>query len=167
MAIVEIPLTRGYVATIDDSDLELVEPHKWHAQRGRRTWYAVRQIGGRGNIITILMHRVILGITDSNIECDHRDGNGLNNQRSNLRPATKSQNRRNQAKHAGCSSRFKGVSFQRRNTHRPWVATIGYGTPVVTTYLGAFATEEDAAHAYDRAALQLFGEFARLNFPVM
>lgn len=104
------------------------------------------------------MHREILGITDSR-DTDHRDNNGLNNQRYNIRPATRVENRRNQPKRGG-NSRFKGVCWHKRD-HR-WRSQITVNGRV--QHLGYFTDDVMAALAYDDAARQHFGEFALTNF---
>ena len=168
-----IPLTQGKVALVDDDDLERLDHWHWSAHALRRpngsirTWYAVRNKRGAGSKCHLIyMHCQILGI----IGVDHRDGDGLNNQRYNLRPATKRQNNQNKVhKRAGCSSRFKGVSWSGR-PNRLWQVCIADGPlrpngRAATRSLGRFATEEEAARAYDAAARESFGEFAALNFP--
>lgn len=90
---------------------------------------------------------------------DHRDGDGLNNQRHNLRPATTRQNGQNRRKVAAASSAFKGVSFHLRD--RKWQARIKVSAARIQ--LGYFESEADAARAYNAAALKYFGEFASLN----
>lgn len=104
------------------------------------------------------MHREIVA-SEGRFEVDHRDGDGLNNQRHNLRIATSSQNQGNQCKTQGRTSRFKGVSWAKR--HGKWVAQIQVKRR--SKNLGYFRREEEAAAAYDQAALRFFGEFARLN----
>ena len=104
------------------------------------------------------LHRLLLG---SAVLVDHRDGNGLNNQRSNLRPATHAQNLQNTRKRAGTTSRFKGVCWNKKK--QAWVAFIKHEGK--KKYLGCFSSEEVAARAYDFAASETFGEFACLNFP--
>jgi hypothetical protein len=96
-------------------------------------------------------------------EVDHIDGDGLNNRLENLRLATTTNNNRNQRKRTGrtYSSQYKGVSY--RQDRDTWLAAIGVDYKRVK--LGTYPTEEEAAKAYDVAALQFFGEFARLNFP--
>jgi AP2 domain-containing protein len=95
---------------------------------------------------------------------DHADGNGLNNQRWNLRVATKRQQQANRGKQRnGRTSQYKGVFWDK--SRERWSATIHYDHK--TRYLGRYRDEEDAAHAYDLAALESFGSFARLNFPVL
>ena len=105
------------------------------------------------------MHREILK-PPKNVETDHKDGNGLNNQRYNLRWATKTQNRQNQRPQEGCTSRFKGVRWDKNA--RKWRACIKVQGKQV--HLGFYSLEIDAARAYDNAALLYFKEFARTNF---
>jgi hypothetical protein len=106
------------------------------------------------------MHRQIMQ-PPKGMLVDHADGNKANNCRLNLRICTRQENQRNTAKHGGTTSRFKGVSFDRRL--RKWGAAIQAGGKRI--WLGYFTDEAEAARAYDRAAVELFGEFARLNFP--
>jgi hypothetical protein len=161
----------GRVALVDDEDYELVMQRRWWVLESRRpsgsmagpyAYFGTGSSRRRDRVFTF-MHRLILpGVP----EIDHKDGDGLNNQRSNLRPATRTQNNANGPKrrtHAGrpTSSRFKGVSWNKHG--RKWTAQIKDGDRM--HYLGIFAEEIDAALAYDRAARDVFGEFARLNFP--
>lgn len=151
-----IPLTRGMFALVDDADFELVNQFKWCAHKCRNTFYAARNvILPDGRSITQHMHRFLLtGVS----RIDHEDGNGLNNQRDNLRPATASQNGANRLKAVGeHSSLFKGVYWHKDSGK--WMARIK------TIFLGKFKNEIDAAFAYDRAAKRHFGEFVKLNFP--
>jgi AP2 domain len=105
----------------------------------------------------ILMHILITGIRTG---IDHANGNGLDNQRTNLRPAGQRLNMANIRPQATRkSSRFKGV---RLLPSGKWQARIRVGQPV---YLGVFGDEEAAARAYDAAARAAWGEFGRLNFP--
>jgi hypothetical protein len=110
------------------------------------------------------MHRLILGVTDSSIEIDHRDGNGLNNTRHNLRIATSQQNAFNRKKRSdGKLSQYKGVSKRSETNRRPWYAFICIDGK--QKIIGAFDSELEAARAYDASAALHFGAFARLNFP--
>ena len=145
-----IPLSRGMVALIDDADVPLVQGYKWHAIRSRpkNSWYAKSWISGK----VVSMHKLLL---PGHKEIDHKNGNGLDNQRHNIRPATHAQNSQNRIKSYG-SSRFKGVHWNEKR--RRWIAQINRNK-----WLGTFKTEEDAARAYNTAATNLFGEFARLN----
>jgi hypothetical protein len=102
------------------------------------------------------MHRLIMAAPDG-IGVDHINGDGLDNRRANLRLASQRDNSANMAVRASSATGFKGVSWKRRN--RKWQAQIG------RTYLGIFASAEEAARAYDHAAREAWGEFAHLNFP--
>lgn len=110
--------------------------------------------------VFIKMHREILGVPEG-VQVDHRDGNGLNNQRYNLRQATHVQNGGNRRKFKG-QSKFKGVRAP-QTPKNGWRATIREGDKAVN--LGTHETEEEAARAYDRAAKEKWGDYARLNFP--
>ncbi len=153
-----IKLTRGQFALVDDEDHESLSRHRWCAQRAIHSWYAIRGVWVYGKVKTIRMHRVLIGCKE---HVDHIDGDGLNNQRSNLRVATRSQNAMNCRKRNMASSAFKGVSRCPRAVIRPWLArvTAGYRTE----FIGSFELETDAACAYDAAAKLEHGEFARLN----
>jgi hypothetical protein len=153
----EIPLTQGRVAIVDDEDFERLSAHRWFFRRG----YAVRNRKAGEQLLTtqIRMHCEILGIRG----VDHGDGDGLNNRRSNLRPASQAKNRLNSRKRStyggrSPSSRFKGVV--RRPSGRWRAQTTASGSAV---YLGTYETEEAAAAAYNAHARARYGEFARLN----
>lgn len=152
------------MALVDAVDLPLVFPFTWSATTsGRRygrlqeQWYAHAYVPGSGHRGTFVrMHHVIMpGIS----RVDHRNGNGLDNRRENLRPATNSQNSANAAKQPGCSSRYKGVAWSKRA--QSWSAQITRDRH--KTHLGYFDSEPDAARAYNVAALNIWGEYARLN----
>lgn len=156
----EIPLTKGKVALVDDSDFESLSNLRWQAMQKRNLWYAFRSQRKGGKKSTILMHRAIIGGIP---RIDHRDGNGLNNQRGNLRAATRSQNQANSKKTTrSTTSRFKGVF--RMADYQRWIARIKCNGK--SRYLGSFHKETDAAMAYDIAARETFREFARTNFEV-
>lgn len=155
----EIPLTKGFIAIVDPEDYARTSAFSWHAKPSGNTVYARRNITISPSCqIRELLHRFILGVTDPAIDVDHRDGDGLNNRRSNLRTCNPGQNGFNRRKLAPASSEFKGVSFVKRTN--TWIARLGPGGCI---YLGKFNTEEDAARAYNAAAIKHFGAFARLN----
>lgn len=109
-----------------------------------------------------MMHRQILGLTDSHQQADHRDTNRLNNRRSNLRPCTNAQNQANS--HRRNNSGYKGVQYRPRgNSAKPYFAHIKIGGE--QRFLGSGATAEEVARIYDKEAKKLFGVFAYLNFP--
>lgn len=90
---------------------------------------------------------------------DHIDGDGLNNQRLNLRQSTKSQNNMNTNKGQGYSSKYKGVTWDK--ARKKWKCGIKINGKQI--FIGRFIEEDDAALAYNQKASELFGEFSRLN----
>ncbi len=157
----EIPLTKGYVALVDDEDYERVNAFKWFAAPHRRCIYARREEVRDGKRVVIRMHRFIMGCPE---DVDHADNDGLNNQRYNLRPANNGQNQANMRKQKRqTSSRFKGVYLHRQTGK--WVAQVNINGK--KTNLGLFRDEVDAAQAYNFAAEEAFGGFARLNVPLV
>ena len=149
------------VALIDAADVELVCAHVWRAQRARQRaqrFYVYARFCQK----KIYLHRLLLAPPEG-VQVDHRNGNGLDNRRSNLRVATRSQNNAN--KEQSNSTGFRGV-FKDKGAFRAQIAgdraAIGRSK---TIHLGTYSSAELAARAYDRAALERFGEFARLNFP--
>jgi hypothetical protein len=158
----EVPLTKGKAALVDDEDYLEVSKYKWLLTRGNSKFYAGRDVIIAGRKTRLLLHRELLG-APRGLVVDHKDGDGLNNCRSNIRLATKSQNQQNQRAQArvGKHSRFKGVSYQADSSDRPWKAYIFVGDVKVS--LGHFQREERAAQAYNSAAVRYFGEFALLN----
>lgn len=154
----EIPLSQGKIALIDDTDFEWLNQWKWCAWKGRTTFYALRNEKSNGKRITIRMHQLILGIS-GNVQTDHKDGNGLNNQRFNIRECTVSQNLMNQRKHRDGQSKYKGVSWDK--TKKKWTARVCVEGK--NKHFGRYCSELEAATAYDLNAAKLFGEFARIN----
>ena len=151
-----VPLTQGYEAIIDASDVSLVEGFNWYAHANRNAVYAVRMDNTGPKPRLVRMHRVILGDPEGMV-VDHQDTNGLNNRRANLRSATIKENACNQgiAKHN--TSGHKGVSFHKRDGK--WIAHIRYDGG--QRYLGSFATPEAAAAAYAKANAEMHGAFGR------
>lgn len=148
----KIPLTQGKVAIVDDGDHSNLSQFKWYAHREKRTWYARTNLKDPdGKSRTIRMHQLLLKAP----LVDHRDGDGLNNRRGNLRPCTFSQNAMNRRSR----KTFKGVFLDKRDGR--WMAVIRTGGRNIA--LGRFKTRRAAAEAYDGAARRLFGEFAWLN----
>src|ERR1039457_1352152 len=155
-----IPLTKGYFTRVDSADFTSLSQHKWQVMLCRRKAYARRSICQNGVTTHIYMHREITGATTEKV--DHRDNNGLNNTRGNLRFATPTQNNINCPKFKGNSSRYKGVCFNRQRNK--WVAAIRLN--VRSVYLGGFKEECDAALAYNFAVYEAHGEFAWMNAPL-
>lgn len=148
-----VPLTRGKFAAIDVDDAPVIGAFNWGLVSG----YAAR--GAKGQPATY-MHRVIVN-ADQRLHVDHVDGNKMNNCRANLRLATMSQNLCNRPAQKNNTSGFKGACFDQRSGK--WRATITLNGKHIC--IGRFATAEEAARAYDAKAIELHGEFARLNFP--
>lgn len=154
----QIPLTQGKYAIVDTEDYEFISQWKWHHSSG----YAIRSeylgcFNGQGKSKTIYLHRVILG-TPEKFHTDHINGDKLDNRRSNLRMCTRTENMRNRKKQDG-SSKYKGVT---------WYKKLGKWSVRITheekrKFLGYFYSEESAALAYNKAAKEFYGEFARIN----
>lgn len=160
----KIKLTQGKFALVSDEDYHDLIKWDWFACKSSiGTWYAKRNDpiskGGTGKR-KIYMHRQILGVTDPKIMIDHKDNNGLNNTRKNIRVATRSQNGVNTKSRKNSTSKYIGVSFKTAN--RKWVSQIQFNNKQL--YLGLFDSEKEAAKRYDLEAKKLFGEYANLNF---
>lgn len=153
-----VPLTKGYEAVIDAEDVPLVEGWCWRASIEDGIVYAKRTHNVNGKRINVRMHRLLMG-SPQGLEIDHRDGNGLNNRRSNLRVATSSQNKQNQGIRADNTSGFKGVTWVKRD--RKWQARIEVGGK--RRFLGLFKTPEAAHAAYVAANAELHGSFGRVE----
>lgn len=147
----------GRAALVDDADYDLVMTYRWNANLRGNTTYAMAYRRGSGRpSVNIMMHKLITGWPQT----DHVNHDGLDNQRANLRPATQSQNQANALPRGG-TSRYRGVCwFGRRDKWMARITISGRGV-----FLGYFTGEEDAARAYDHAALAAWGEYARPNFP--
>lgn len=164
----KIPINKNKFVLIDPQDFSLITHKKeinpyqkrsvyiWRIKVVRGKEYAIASMKINERWIEIKMHRFILGVTDRNLEVDHIDGNGLNNQRINLRVCTHQQNCFNK-KHSPSRSGFRGV----KQVGSRWMAYITIDGK--QKYLGMFPTAPQAARAYNQSAIQIFGEFACLN----
>lgn len=161
--VVWIPLQRKRFAFCDIEDFDLVRRHIWCTNNRGYVCSRVYPNGSYGGIVNLRLHRLIHPEWST---ADHIDRDKLNNRRSNLRQATlrqNSANRTKQVRHAqGSTSEFKGVVWSRLG--KCWVASISHANRTMMC-LGRFNSEMDAAIAYDRAALEIYGEFACTNFP--
>ena len=168
---IEVPLTKGKVASIRDEDIEIIEGSKWSVIHNGWMYYAYRgrkdeeEVGPN----TIYMHRAIWeaynGPVPSGKHIDHINGDSLDNRLENLRLATPSQNQQNSRKKAmDCSSKYKGVHFRKGLKSKPWTSHICLPmSHRKSIRLGYFKTEVEAALAYNRKAIELFSEFAHIN----
>lgn len=158
----KIPLTCGYYALICSADYDWLSRFLWHLhwQGEERRLYAVAT--GINGGPPIRMHRLILGLTDRKVHGDHKNGDGLDNRRSNLRPASSSQNGANRIKiNCNNTTGFRGVYFRKKRNR--YVSAIRANGKSIT--IGYFVTALEAALARDIKARELHGEFAVLNFP--
>ena len=159
----EIPLTRGYVALVDDEDYERVSAFKWHTliiYRKDKTianTYAVRTPSKQRSM---LLHRFVLNALDSPLNVDHHpDPSGLNCRKTNLRLATSRQNSQNRRESTSNRAGMKGVTW--RKDHAKWVAYIVVNGK--RKYLGEFDDREEAGKAYDSSCIEHFGTFGKTN----
>uniref|UniRef100_A0A6M3M6X3 Putative homing endonuclease n=1 Tax=viral metagenome TaxID=1070528 RepID=A0A6M3M6X3_9ZZZZ len=162
----EIPLTQGQVALVDDEDFEKVNQYKWCAcwYHKPETFYAKRGLDkDDGTRTTQFMHRFILN-TPRGKQVDHRNHNGLDNTKGNIRVVTNSQNSLNARKRKGSSSQYKGVHKQNQR----WYARISHGNNSDCRYdhIGMFYTELEAALAWDERARNDRSYYRLCNFPI-
>lgn len=152
-----IPLTKGMMAVIDDEDYEMVSKFKWHFTKvkGHSVGYAVRAVRENGKRIkTMPMHKMIMGHSDD-VECDHIDGNGLNNRRSNLRVCTHAENLRNQE----TKNKFGSTGVSLHSCKRFYMARLQLNGK--TIHLGNHRTIEAAKAARLAGEIKYFGEYRR------
>jgi hypothetical protein len=151
----------GQFAILDQKDYYRLSKFKWYIKGSFGKFYAARNYKyDSRQTKTVSMHREIMS-APAGLLVDHKNRDGLDNRRANLRLATYSQNNCNKLKRENTSSQFAGVCFNKRG--KRWGASIGNKGERI--FLGYFDSEIDAAKAYDIAAKKYHGEFARLNFP--
>lgn len=163
MGTLSIPLSQGKFALIDEADADLVAGRRWRIHKSGGT--SARPYVASGSVCNgtfVMLHRLIVGATDGEL-VDHRNGDGLDNRRANLRTCTHTQNMQNRKVHSNNRSGFKGVYLHKHKGPNCWYAQLKVNGKRV--HVGAFLTAEEAARAYDEAAIKHHGEFARLNFP--
>lgn len=162
-----LKLTRGYFAQVDDELFDELSKYSWQIKPGGDNFYATRSeyigvnpITKKRKIKNYILHRQVMGVTDPKIFIDHRDRNGLNCVRSNLRQCTPAENTRNGKSRKNSTSPYLGVYWDR--SHKKWTAEIReFGK---SKKIGRFTNEIEAAKAYDKKAVEVFGEFANPNF---
>jgi hypothetical protein len=160
----QIELSQGLSTIVDDDDFDLLVGMRWHATKmgtkARPLFYAVRNITIAKNKGRLeLMHRVIMQAPKGMV-VDHKNSNTLDNRKENLRLCTQGENMKN-IRSGPNKYGYRGISKTSPNT---FVASIR--VKAKAKYLGNFSSAEEAARAYDAAALNYFGEFAKLNFPI-
>ncbi len=148
-------------AKVDDEDFEVLNQWNWYAQKGYKTFYACRSVfDSKGRKSNLGMHRFLLGLKKGDKKfVDHKDSNGLNNQKNNIRVATYSENSCNIGIKSNNTSGFKGVSFCKITGL--WHARIMFNKKNIP--VGRFKEKQEAALARDRLAKQYHGQFAYLN----
>lgn len=160
----QILLKNGGLAFVDDIDYESINSFAWrkiYNGKTRKIPYAVRHVKTDLGWRMIGMHRQIMGVSDPNVFVDHKDHNGLNNTRNNLRIASHSENQVN-SRRKGVINKYRGVYFIKRSGR--YQAQIRKNSRCYT--IGTFDSEIEAARQFDIAAKLHHGEFAVLNFPI-
>ncbi len=160
----KIKLTQNKIALVDNHMFDLISQYKWQAHNKRNRLYAVRNFMKNKKRTHVLMHRFIMQYSLnrqllSKEQIDHISGDTLDNRLCNLRVCTAQQNLQNSKPHKNCSSKFKGVSWFKRD--KKWRCRIHVNDK--EKHLGLFESEKEAALAYNEAALRYFGNFAKLN----
>ena len=157
----EINLTKGYKTVVDDIDFEWLSEFKWYACLDGDNKYVSVRSNHKGTVL--FMSRLILSAYSKDIHVDHINRDPLDNRRCNLRLCTLQQNRCNVGVNRLNTSGYKGVNYYKIT--RKWAARIG--AKGKRRHIGYFNTAEEAAQAYDKEALEVHGDFAFLNFPIL
>lgn len=150
----EIPVGDGRFALVSVEDLPIVQGHKWRAYNFKSTFYAVT-----GSTEILYMHRMVCGFPDG-MDVDHLDANGLNNTRENLVPMSHSLNVRRAIGNRKNTSGFRGVCWDKGKGK--WKSYMQLNGRLFN--IGRHDTAVEAALAYDRESIRLFGEFGPTNF---
>lgn len=164
---IKLQLIQNKIALLDDDMKHGITDHKWQAYQDKGSrWYAIRHARKNGTMTTFRMHRVVYEVKtgyklSSYQHIDHINSNSLDNRIENLRIATASQNAANRVRSTKRTSEYKGVYFNK--TKGKFQAQIQ--KDYIKYNLGYFYDEVEAAEAYDRNALTMFGEYAHINFP--
>ncbi len=152
------PLHNKYKMLVDDEDYDLLNQYNWSVKPHGKTFYAVRTNTAKEGVSKIYAHRLLLNISDKKIEVDHVDNDGLNNQKYNLRACSHSLNGKNKRQTNKNTSKYKGVVPNSKNTFKSRITVNG---KLIT--IGNFKDEQNAALAYNKAAIKYYGEYAKLN----
>jgi hypothetical protein len=156
---IEILLSRNKKTIIDIDDYDFVREFRWYAKEDNRTWYAIARFGQRYEK-QVFMHKMLTGYKIT----DHKNNDGLDNRRDNLREASNTESARNRRTPTNSKSKYKGVYPIVDANTTYWCAHIKIGKNK-RLFLGVYKDEETAAMAYDGAAIEFHGEFAKFNFP--
>lgn len=148
----------GQVAMVDNEDYDWISKFSWHLKNSGTVLYARCNVVLDNKHTTMTMHRMVMTAKKGQI-VDHIDRNGLNNQKYNLRFATKAQNKMNCISHKNSSSKYKGVHWNK--VSKVWQSRIQFEGKKI--FLGAFDNEIEAARAYDKKSIEIFGEYSRVN----
>ena len=169
-----IPLSQGFFAKVDDEDYDILMKYKWCIKRISNCYYAKTSVYTKGKQKFYSMHRIIMKLNNPKIFVDHKDNDGLNNQKSNLRICTSGENMRNKRPKRNGSSKYLGVCWAvlkckkkiadgsiKIYMYSAWMACIRINNKQKN--IGYFKTEENAAIAYNILAEKHHGEFANYN----
>ena len=163
---IKIKVGKRALAIVDD-EFEMLAQYKWNLIATGRNKYAKMMFSRNKKVYCISMHSFVVDILTFGASqkriIDHINGNGLDNRVENLRLCTCSQNFQNSRKRQNCSSIYKGVYYDKGS--QKWRAMICPPYNNSSKHIGLFNNEDEAGRAYDAKALELFGEFAKLNFP--
>ena len=151
----KIKLTQGECAMVDDEDFEWLNQFNWSVFKYKNTDTMYAKRNSPSTPRTVSMHREIMS-NPKDMGVDHIDGNGLNNQRKNLRNCTSGENSRNRGKQINNTSGFKGVSWRKQK--KRWRASISLNKKQI--HLGYFSNKEEASKVYKKACDKYHGEFS-------
>jgi hypothetical protein len=162
---IKFKLTQNKIGIIDAEDWDKIKNHNWYTEKGNSTFYVVTNINKGKHQSQLRLHRLITNENNPEVFIDHKDFNGLNNKKNNLRKCTRNQNLQHSRKYKNTKNKFKGVCLMRTKRKEKvyfyWVSQIRFNKKLL--YLGTYKTELDAALAYNNKAKELFGDFALLN----
>jgi hypothetical protein len=155
----KIQLSQGKFALVDDEDFEWLNQWKWCVANYRGYFYAVRSFTENGTNKQVKMHGMVLNVSNPRVFVDHKNLDTLDNRKTNLRKANASQNSANRSAKKKGVSKYLGVAWMKgREKWTVWIKKDGS-----KKFLGYFKDEKEAANTYNKAAIELHGEFARLN----